>query len=198
MIAKLFYLYSIFEGSSNCRNQKASLSFGEKCKLRMIMWQCWFALAKHLDSTVCFIKREGKTNYLLLSNTSCIKSKALCSCMKLSTEVSQRISLMLLSVHTENKAAHWIYSVLLAGKSCMSSALWGGEEWGLVGHGHCRQEVLLVLCHRAEQKSQVQMLVLLLTLNKSVRRSLLRPLTSWVLILRFGWGLSVSPCQHSI
>lgn len=112
------------------------------------------------------------------------------------------ILLMLLSVHTENKAAHWIYSVLLTGKSCMSSALWGREEWGLAGHGHCMQEVLLVLCHRAEQKCQVQMLALLLTLNKSFPRSLLlHSLTYSVLTSshwEFGWGLSVSTCQYSI
>ena len=76
---------------TDCRNQKASLFFGEKCKLRMIMWWRWFTLAKHLVPTVCFIKKEGKTNCLLLSNSLSMKGTDIaCSCTAtFSVEVSR-------------------------------------------------------------------------------------------------------------
>lgn len=150
-----------------------------------------------------FYKERGKNKlpptlkYLVCKKRAILRVAAQNSVQK----SPNHMLLMLLSVHTENKAAHWICLVSLAGKSSMSSAWRGREEWGLVGRGHYRQEVLLV-CHHAEQKSQVQMMALLLTFNKSFPRSLLLlPLTYSVLISShwgFGWGLSVSTCQYSI
>lgn len=181
MIVKVYDLFLIFEGSSNWPS--ASLFFGEKCKLRMIMWWRWFALAKHLDPTVCFIKKDGKMNYLQLSNTLCVKGANIaCSCTAtFSVEgVSQSYFAYAAACDVKNEVG-----LLSCDKPSVLCSVWRWQ--GLFSLGTWGRECA-DNAPPCRVKSQVQMLALLLTLNKSFPITLL-PLLLTSPVLVFGyWG----------